>query len=463
MRRLLLGASLTAAVLAVVPASASAHGLVGRLDLPVPQWLFAWAAAVVLVASFVGLAVAWRTPRLEGAGSRRIVGIPAIVASVVRAVGLAAFSLVVVAGLVGEQEPSRNIAPTIVYVVFWVGVPIVSVLVGDVFRALSPWRSVGMLVARSTSTDRVRAYPARVGRWPAAGGIVAFAWIELVAPFGDQPRVVAGLAVAYFVVQLWGIRRYGVEPWSTNADAFGVAFSLVAAMAPLSWRDGELHVRRPLSGLAAAATPVGTVGILCALIGTTSFDGASGHEIWSTYAPGWYGAIRDLGASPDLARAVVDTLGLLASIALVSGIYRLGVRGMLSRRPGIDGRRLAARFAPSLVPIVVAYVVAHYFSLLVFQGQALGFMASDPLATGADLFGTASWTVDLGVVSAAAIWYVQAGALIAGHVAALAAAHDRSLVLFRRRRDAARSQYWMLSVMVGYTCLGLWLLSSVGT
>ena len=104
-------------------------------------------------------------------------------------------------------------------------------------------------------------------------------------------------------------------------------------------------------------------------------------------------------------------------------------------------------------------MLAHYFSLLVFQGQAMAYLISDPLGEGTDYFGTAAVGIDYGVVSATAIWYVQVCALVTGHVAALVLAHDRALADFRATQRAVRSQYWMLAVMVGFTTLGLWLLS----
>ena len=117
----------------------------------------------------------------------------------------------------------------------------------------------------------------------------------------------------------------------------------------------------------------------------------------------------------------------------------------------------------SLVPIALGYLVAHYFSLLVTQGQATGYLISDPMGTGSDLFGTAGFRIDYGLLSAAAIWYVQVAALVGGHVSGLALAHDRALVVYGDAEDAADSQRWMLVVMVTFTCLGLWLLSAVNT
>ena len=170
-------------------------------------------------------------------------------------------------------------------------------------------------------------------------------------------------------------------------------------------------------------------------------------------------ALEGLGLGLTTATQVASTVGLAASVALVAAVYRAGVAGMRSVGRDRSARDLAGRFAHSLVPIALAYVVAHYFSLAVFQGQATASLVADPLGSGADLFGTADAEVDYGAISASAIWYVQLGTLVAGHVAGLTLAHDRALAVFRQVHAAARSQYWMLAVMVGFTSLGLWLLS----
>jgi hypothetical protein len=124
---------------------------------------------------------------------------------------------------------------------------------------------------------------------------------------------------------------------------------------------------------------------------------------------------------------------------------------------------LASKFAHTLIPIAFAYALAHYFSLLMYQGQALGYLISDPLGHGSNLFGTANAGIDYNIVTATAIWYVQVAALVSGHIAGLMLAHDRALAIYPKPREAVRSQYWMLIVMIGFTSLGLWLLSSLTT
>jgi len=463
-RRLPLVLLLVLGVAAALPAPAAAHGLVGRADLPIPEWLFGWAAAGILVVSFVALAVLWPTPRLERPRPRTLGRIPRWLDVAAGALGVALFGALVYAGLAGAQTPADNVLPTAVYVVFWVGLAILSALVGDVFRALNPWRALGRaggwVLARVSALPEPMPWPAGLGRWPAFVGVVLFGWVELVATRGDQPRVLAILALAYAAVQLVGQSLYGVEAWSRRGDAFGVYFGLFARLAPLAVQDGRLVVRRPLSGLTEIDWLPGTVALVCAAIGVTAFDGASEGELWGTLGAELQGVLADLGLSPSNALEAAYTVGLLAAIALVAAVWWLGVSGVRTvarRRPRDE---LSRRFAHSLVPIALAYVVAHYFSLLVFQGQATWRLLSDPLGTGADWFGTAAAGIDYGVVSMTAVWYVQVAALVLGHVAALVLAHDRALTVFNgQARLAVRSQYWMLVVMVGFTSLGLWLLA----
>jgi hypothetical protein len=462
-----LGTALLAVGLAsaVAPAVASAHGLTGRTDLPVPSWLFGWAASVVLVASFVGLAVLWQQPRLEQVRERELLRVAPWADILSGAVGVAVFGVVVYAGLAGTQTaPYANLAPTFVYVAFWVGLVPLSALLGNVFGAFNPWRAVARAVAwggrRAGASHTPRAYPPAWGHWPAAGGIAVFAWIELVLVNRDDPRLLAVLMLAYAVVQLVGMHRYGIEPWTTHADPFAVYFGLFAAMAPLVRRGDRLLRRLPLAGLTGIEVGPGSVALLCVIIGSTTFDGLSVGQVWTWLEPHLADGWSALGAGGDLSTELAGSVGLAFSILLAAGLYRLGVRGMSQLSPEV-APGLARRFVHTLVPIAFAYAMAHYLTLLVFQGQALGYLVSDPLGDGSNLFGTASWTVNNNVMSTSAVWYVQTGLLVAGHVAGLALAHDRALSSFADRRVATRSQYWMLAVMVGYTSLALWLLSTI--
>jgi len=472
-RRRLLALVLVAAgtALALSPASALAHGLVGRQDLPIPKWLFGWAAAVVLVASFVGLAVLWPKPRLEGEHERRLASVPRLLDPLAGATGVAIFLLVVYAGFAGSQTTTNNLAPTAIFVLFWVAIPIASVFFGDVFKALNPWRAAARAVAwLAAKVSRgglpaPMAYPAKLGRWPAALGIMAFAWVELVYSGRGDPSNLAVLALVYAAIQFVGMSLYGIESWNRHGDGFGVYFGLIARMSPLRWTRSALFVRKPLSGLAKLDIVPGTVAIVCVIIGTTSFDGFSNGPAWSNIAPDLTSLFRDLGLGQATALELAFTLGLVVVTLIVAGMYRLGIMGMQTIDPeGASPKELAGRFVHSLVPIGLAYVVAHYFSLLAYEGQRIAYLISDPLGDGSNIFGTSSATVDYTWISATAIWYVQVAALVIGHVTGLVLAHERALVSFDGdSRMATRSQYWMLVVMIAFTSLGLWLLSAANS
>ena len=471
-RRVAIAASVVAALL-LAPASASAHGLGGTRSLPIPEWLFAWAAAIVLVVSFVGLSILWTRPRLAQLAEGRSRAVPVAVRRtgrvVLGALGVAFWVLTVWAGLTGTENVQTNVAPTMVYIWFWVGVPVLSVFVGNLWRAISPWRAiadlaawVGTRVAGKEGLPAPAVWPARIGLWPAAAVLVAFAWLELAAPDRDAPDLLGLLALLYGAIMLIGSGVWGTR-FLDQADGFDRYFRLAGTLAPLRWADGRVHLRWPGTGLAEVRAETGLAAVVLALVGATTFDGLSAGELWtSDGSPGVWLTERmtDLGFAPTGAGTAADTIGLAVTIALITGFVRLGIAGVRSVDPErLVSRDLMGRFAPTLVPIAIGYAVAHYVSYLLQQGQALGFQLSDPRGTGADWFGTAGWTVDYSVLSGNSVWYVQVVALVLGHVAGLVAAHDLALRTFRGPRAAARSQYWMLAVMVAFTSLGLWLLS----
>jgi hypothetical protein len=448
-----------------------AHGFVGRSDLPIPEWLFGWAAAMVLVVSFVALAVLWPDPKLQREHWRPLPGalgrIPASrpVEILCGAVGVFLLGAVVYTGLRGVQAERANFANTFVFVIFWVGLIPASVLLGDVFRAFNPWRAIGRAVSwaasKLSSSDLPApfAYPERLGHWPAAAGIFAFAVLELVSGDGRRPENLAIATLAYSALTFVAMALYGVENWISRGEAYSVYFNLFSRMAPFETRDRVLGLRRPLSGLAALKPVAGTVPLLAVMIGSVTFDGASEASIWTGISPDIAGFFEDLGLQPQNALELSFLIGLIAAILLVYGFYMLGVLGAKSVGGGFGTERLARAFVHTLAPIAFAYVMAHYLTLLLYEGQGMFFLVSDPLGDGSDLLGTADSQIDYTLLGSNATWYFQVGFVVAGHVAALILAHDRALAMYEQAKQAVRSQYWMLAVMVGFTSLALWLLS----
>ncbi|MBD0330836.1 MAG: fenitrothion hydrolase [Thermoleophilia bacterium] len=452
-----------------------AHAFGGVKDLPVPLWLFYYAGAAVLVFSFVALGVLWRRPRLGEAAAERPLPKPlqrVLLSPVTRLVlggaAVALFVLVWLAAALGTADASVNLAPTFVFVLFWIGLVPLVVIFGNVWRVVSPWKAAAdgahWLWARVAPPWRTPfPYPPGLGRWPAVVLLFAFVVFELAYSDPSDPRALALAIWIYSLVTWGGMLVFGREAWLQNGEAFNVYFGLLARVSPFAVQtsaDGRRTVvaRPPLSALAVDEERRGTLAFVAVMLGSVGFDGVSRTRWWQDLR---LEAQADLVLeSPGLAELVGTALnvgGILAAAALVALAYLLAVAaaGLIAGAR----RDLAGAFLLSLVPIALVYVVAHYFSLFVLQGQFAIPLASDPFGRGADLLGTADYEVDLGLLSPNAIWYTQVVALIAGHVAGLVVAHDRAVQLFASARTAIRTQYAMLALMVAYTVGGMWILA----
>ena len=465
----MVGSALVASLLAASPAEA--HGLTARGDVPIPVWLAGWAAGVALVFSFVALAALWPKPRLGDAGWRPLsAGLGRVLTSTAVDVGcgaiaIALLALTIYAGLAGTDDPALSFTPTFVYVGFWVGLVPVSVVFGDVFRAFNPWRAIARAtawVARRLSGELPApyAYPRRLGRWPAALGLFGFAWIELIAEDGQVPSAIALAVTIYSAVTLLAMAIFGIDPWVERGEAFSVYFNLFARLSPFEIRERVLGRRRFLSGVAALETLPGTAAMLLVMIGSTTFDGAAEGRFWEHRQLDLMNAFTSRGSDLSTALQGASGIGLVVSICLIGLFYRGGILGS-ELITGQRRQQLANGFAHSLVPIAFAYVMAHYVTFLVFNGQLLPSLLSDPLGQGnLDWLGLAGQQIDYGVLAADTTWYLQIAVVICGHVLALMLAHDRALVLGKGKvGEAVRSQSFMLAIMVGFTSLALWLLS----
>ncbi|WP_129664194.1 hypothetical protein, partial [Phytoactinopolyspora endophytica] len=424
-----------------------AHGVGGRQDLPIPLSFAVAGAAIAVGLSFVAMAVLWRRSRLTGDSAGQPIPVTlqqiadsAVTRATLRVAGLAAAAFVAVAAIFGPDDPTNPTAG-FVYVVFWVGLVPASLLFGPVWRLLNPLRTVHQGLAALVGIrpeQGIRTYPPWLGYWPAAAGLLAFTWMELVAPDRTASATLLLWFTTYGVVQLLGALTFG-SGWFDRADAFEAYSALIGRLAPLGRRDdGRLVLRNPLDGLDGVRLEPGLVAVVAVLLGSTAYDSFSN-------APVWVQAMQTSSLSP----TVLGALGFSGAILLVAGAFGLGVSA--AGRTGAAGhRRLPTAFAHSIVPIAVGYLIAHYFSLFLFEGQRTIILASDPLGTGANLLGTADRQVDFALVTPGTIALVQVLAVVTGHVVGVVAAHDRAVRLFPPRR-AVLGQLPLLVLMIAYT------------
>jgi hypothetical protein len=435
-----------------------AHALSTPIQAPLPLSVFLVGASVVLLFSFVALGRLWRTSRFEGGRSwplPPLVQQLARVAGVMgRVVALVVFVAAFWSGVAGRDLVDANFAPRAVYVVFWVGLTVVSALFGDVWRAVSPFDTlcaIGQWLRDRTGRTGAppKVYPLRWGYWPAAAGLLAFLWLELVYSDAADPRNVALAMEVYTLAVLAGAATWG-RTWLQRGEPFAVYFGLLAHMAPFFRADdGTVRMRAPLAGLAQLGrveSVPGTAAVVFVALGSTSFDGLSRTGVWA-----------GLVAGQDATELMLSgTLGLVWMIVTAYVLYGLSMR-LAGRLAGRDDLALVTWFLPSIVPIVFGYAVAHYFTLLIFESQTAMALASDPLGRGANYFGTATWAINPTLITTAQVAWVQAGSIVVGHIAGVVAAHDRAVARLGDR-EVTRSQFPLLGAMVLYTVGGLALL-----
>ena len=447
-----------------------AHGIGGVRDLPVPESFFFTTAAIVLVVSFVLLGLLWKRPLLEAHAEGRL--LPRVLSAfflstplrvVLQLVSVFVFVVTLATALLGTTTELLNFAPTFVYVIFWLGVPLLSVLFGNVWRALSPWRAIAdgavwLLELGGREARPVLQWSGRWGRYPAAAALFSFVALELTNPRPAYPRTLAIAIALYSYWALAGMAVYGREAWSRGGEGFAVMFQLFSRIAPFAVRDSRVIVRWPFTGLAGSDPVAGALLFVAVMIGSTSFDGFSRTAKWQNLISEIRADLADSSLRViDLATTATNLAGLALFVTAVALTYLAAVRAAAA----LSGTRrsLVPDFVLPLVPIAAAYMVAHYFSYFLIQGQFIITLASDPFGRGWNIFGTAGFAPNLAIVAPDTVWYAQVTSLVVGHVAGLAIAHDRAVTMFENRRAALRSQYPMLALMVLYTVGGLWVLS----
>jgi hypothetical protein len=439
--------------------------------LPTGHYLVGGAMAVAV--SFILLAfVPARIVDWLASARLRLGSLPAITPVPVSLASFAALVVLVLAGLYGSRDPLANPLPTMVWTMWWVGVTLLHAVLGNLWAYINPWtgplwvidRSLGGRVSRSPPLS----YPAWLGYWPAIALFFAFAWFELVDPAPDDPGRLAYAVAGYWLVSFTGMVLFGEAAWRERAEPFSIFYRLIAGLSPLviapsSGRQGRYDVSLALPGAALIkrdALPLSGVLFVLLTLSAVSFDGLS--------ATFWWLSLGDINPLEFPGRTDVmhrNTVGLLMTVVVLGagfvaairfGWFLAGAHGPVT--PGLGS------FIYSIMPIALAFHFSHYLAMLLIGSQYALLAMSDPFATGADLFGLGHFHVVTSFMATyegtRMMWNLQTAGIVVGHVAAVVLAHALAVRHFGDNRSAVLSQLPLAVLMVLYTALGLWLLST---
>lgn len=390
------------------------------------------------------------------------------VATALQLLTLALFIVVVIAGFRGDQNPYKNIAPAMVWIVWWVGLAYVSAFFGDLWALINPWRTIFEtaetiyrgITLRPALSLRLP-YPDWLGVWPAVALLLAFSWIELVYPSPAVPSHIASLAVGYSILTLIGMFVFGCDTWLKHGEVFTLVFGTFARFAPIEAGGASNHRALALRPFGAGlidtrSVSVSTIAFVLLLLATVLYDGVLG-------APEWGNLEKTLAAylpAGDFGFMAVRTAGLVAFWLVFFGAYVAVAAAMSAMTAGrLSPLDMARNFVFTLVPIAIGYHVAHYLTFLLIQGQYIIPLISDPFGFGWNLFGTAGYRVDIATVGARFAWYTAVIAILLGHVAAVYLAHVQAMRTLGTRHDALKSQVPLTALMVVYTFVSLSILA----
>lgn len=374
-----------------------------------------------------------------------------------RFLGILFLAVTIITGLAGAQNALTNFSITAFWVVFLLLFTYLTAFFGNLWEFVNPFKTLmdGIEGLMGKKLAPRRAYPTRLGYWPALLSFYGLIWVELVGSgLGTTPHDLVVMIVAYTAVTVAGAYYFGRDAWFTYGELFSVFFGLVSKLSSVRMSEDRFSLRRPLGGLIESqGASFSLMLFIIFMLASTGFDGLK-----ETVAYG--NAVELLPDTIGSNAYIVETLGLALAPLVLLAVY-LPFVAFMKRLASTDISvpRLAYRFAFSLVPIAVAYHMAHYFTMLLITGQGIIPELSDPFGSGLNLLGTAGYTPHIAFLSASVVWYSEVALIVIGHIGAVYAAHMEALKVFGNRRQALVSQLPMVALMVLYTAGSLWIIA----
>jgi len=447
---------------AMLPDGASAHATGQSFVALLPTGPY-MAVGVAIVA--LSIMLLWFLPQrsagalLPSRGLGRLAAAPLLRSSV----SFLCFLLLcggVASGLAGTRDPLENPLVLGFWVAFWMASPMIQGYLFDLWGWISPWRWARRPIADLTGRPPLR-LPRRAGVWPAVILLLGFSAFTLADPAPDDPARLAGVVAAYAVLTFAGMALFGPGRWLRQVEFLTVLMAQFGRLAVTARRGRRVRVGWPGWQLAPGAVAVPGIPVfILVLLGTGSFDGFNETFVWLDLI-----GVNPLAFPGRSAVVLPVIIGLATANLLLAGLFlAMILAGDRMVGGGLGAGRLMALFAPTILPIALAYHMAHYLPSLLVDGQYVLVAMNDPFGTGADLLGLADYYVTTGFFNhretMRVIWLSQAAVIVLGHVIAVILAHGAAIAAYGHAARAFRAGLPLAVFMVLYTWLGLWLLAA---
>jgi hypothetical protein len=438
----------------LIPGAGFACALPPSVILTLPTGHYITAAALTVALTALLGAAAHRLPTMEPRVivERRVL-LPITLTSYL---GFLAFLGLAFVGLFGERDPMHNLMTLVFWVGVWIVVPLGSMLVGNLWRPINPWTGP-VRIARTLLRCSGSIGLHRLGYLPAILGYAGFVWFQMISLYPHDPAVLAKVALGYWLV-IFTLATLEGEDWLAQGEFLTVLFTMLAKVAPFwqevtgnrvrqmrGWPGTQVLTMRPLTASAV-------VFVSLALAALT-FDGLA-ETFW------WQALIGENPLEPTGRSAVVwqNSTGLAAVWVLTLSLILAAIA---------LGRKIGGGFATgpvmlSFLAIAAGYHAAHYLVMLLTAGQYTLAALNDPLMQGDSWLGLPPFYVSFGFLTDPRVMPL----IYAAQFVAILGAHLLAVVLgLKLAGQGARpmAHLPMTLLMVGYTVLGLWLLSTART
>ncbi len=455
--------------LIVLPRASFAHAFDERYDLPIPLSFFICGAILIVLFTYL-LAILFvkEDQKLKQwiSGSHTtdslLFHIPLILQALVNALVIFSLCFIILLSFFGPSNPLMNMASHFIWVNWWVGVPLLFAMFGSMMHGIDPFQAIATLCKTESRVNLSRSLinlMAALGRWPAVIGLLYWCWIEVVYPNAALPKYLGVLVTMWLISGIIGRMILGNKGWNENWDFFRIYFSYFGNISPLYRFKGSVYIGKPFVRLIQDARPYpGNVAFVIAMLSTVLFDGLHSSPVWLGFQTLFEGRFDNngyfLGFLGVLLVWAFFYFVFLGTCLLVPQNSHAKIGGRLS-----NAMYIAEIFAPTLIPIALAYHIAHNFSSLIIQGQNIFILSSDPLNQGWNLFGTANFYPNISILDAKTVWYVALISIVIGHVVSIFLTHLVAIKEFKNSAIAGKAVFPLTILMILFTAVSLMILA----